>query len=494
MSDHLQVWVRNDKGQVYGPLTPPSVELLIDNGVIAGRMQVSTDGMNYVYPGRVPGLRMIFPKDTWGETITPGDELDAQWSQVVLPPAAAGSGGVPGGPVGAGAPIAGPGIPSAGPGVRAGPGARPASGRLPPVGGPPRAPVMSSPSGVQSMPSGVHSMPSGVQSMPSGIQSTPSGVSSKPLPSVADFFHAAAGTQPAPVRPAVIPPSAAPAEPRSSSGSGLRQAPAAPPPAADPGSLTMPPSGTISEMSPAKLYGIAAATEVTGLLTLKLSDRELEVHFRKGNPEFLASTHAEDSLDVFLINKKLATPALIQTAQQQAGRFGGELLGALFGLGLLNPNAVFQHLGERAGTLLSRVLAAEDGSFSFDVEELPAAKAMPLGNRWAVYLEAMRRIPIIAVKRRLMRVLDNPVMKGSGSVQVSELRLTPQETRALNYFDGVRSLNQLASEFAGESEHILRTAWMLMPLELVRFADVTLSTPRSAVRPPGAPAPARPVP
>ena len=40
----LQIFVRNDKGKVWGPLMPASVELLIDSGVIDGRVQLSTDG------------------------------------------------------------------------------------------------------------------------------------------------------------------------------------------------------------------------------------------------------------------------------------------------------------------------------------------------------------------------------------------------------------------------------------------------------------------
>ena len=128
----LQVWVRNDKGLVYGPLSPPSVELLIDNGIIGGRLQVSTNGENYVFPGRVPGLRMIFPKETWGEVVVPGEQLDAEWGKVVLPAgltagSAKGSAGAApaAGPGVPGPPVTGPGGPVAGPGVRGPVGVRP---------------------------------------------------------------------------------------------------------------------------------------------------------------------------------------------------------------------------------------------------------------------------------------------------------------------------------------------------------------------------------
>ena len=506
----LQVWVRNDKGQVYGPLSPPSIELLIDNNIIAGRMQVSTDGVNYVYPGRVPGLRMIFPKQTWGDTVIPGDELDAQWSQVVMPaalPGTSAAGPTPGPPVvsGAsgirpgpppGAAMAGPGAraaPTAGPGVRASNPGRPAvPGQV--VGNRPAA--VARPPGVGDF---INASPA------SAVRSSPSGISSAPVkssPSVADFLNAAVtagpggsaapppsampqkAAAPAPSAPpasASAPAASAPRAVTSSSSSGLRAAP-------PPGDVHIPSSGSLTETSAQQLYYFAAVSDVTGLLTLKASDRELVAHFRKGNPEYLDSTHPEDSLETFLLSQKLATQAQLDQARAQAGRFGGELLGALFGLGLLNPNAVFQHLGQRASALLQRLLAAEQGTFTFDLEDFPAAKSLPLGNKWAVYLEALRKVPISDVRRRLTRALDLPVMKATGRAQVSELRLTPQETRALNYFDGVRSLNQLMKDLPGEGDVILRTAWMLNPLELVSFAGVSLSAQKASAPPPPRPA------
>src|SRR5258708_33946153 len=72
----LQLFVRNDKGKVWGPLAPSTVELLFDNGIIEGKVQISTDGANYVYPGRAPNLRMFVPRDLWGDTVVPGDDLN----------------------------------------------------------------------------------------------------------------------------------------------------------------------------------------------------------------------------------------------------------------------------------------------------------------------------------------------------------------------------------------------------------------------------------
>ena len=71
MSDELvQLFVRTEKGAIFGPLSPTSVELLIDNGIVAGRVQISFDGLNYVFPGRVPGVRMVIPRALWGDVTT----------------------------------------------------------------------------------------------------------------------------------------------------------------------------------------------------------------------------------------------------------------------------------------------------------------------------------------------------------------------------------------------------------------------------------------
>ncbi|MDP3237503.1 MAG: molecular chaperone DnaJ, partial [Myxococcales bacterium] len=87
MSDEVvQIWVRTEKAQVFGPLAPTSVELLLDNGVITGRVQVSLDGANYVFPGRMPGIRMVFPKALWGEHVLPHTDLDDAWEKVAAPP------------------------------------------------------------------------------------------------------------------------------------------------------------------------------------------------------------------------------------------------------------------------------------------------------------------------------------------------------------------------------------------------------------------------
>jgi curved DNA-binding protein CbpA len=152
-----------------------------------------------------------------------------------------------------------------------------------------------------------------------------------------------------------------------------------------------------------------------------------------------------------------------------------------------------QQLAQRCLGILGRLLLVERGSFVWTTEELPGAKAVPLGHRWAAYLEPLRKVPMLEVQRRMAAAMNLPVMKSGGLVPLEDLRLTPQEARALTFFDGVRSLAQLVADLPAEAETLLSTAWMLRPLELVSFAATPVSgpAPRPASSPstPGVPRP-----
>jgi hypothetical protein len=508
----VQIWVRTEKGKVFGPLTPTTVELLLDNGIIDGRVQVSLDGSNYVFPGRMPGIRMVFPKTLWGEQVLPPNELDEAWAKVTAPPplptagkAAPGGAappggpvGVPGGPVGVpGGPVGVPGGPvpragpMAGPGARAQPQARPMN-----PAGQQRRPA--APAGGGTLADSLFGdLPQAPVSSPSGIRAAPQAAPKGPAMS-ASAIAAAMGNAPPPVSSSPSSVAAAPAaahaappaaHPSPSSASDVAAPPSSPAVAA---LEKVPPSGSLREVSPMRLYFLAAAQDLTGLLTFQLPDRAILMHFRKGSPDLVDSTHPEDALATWLLRQRLVGPEQLGQAQKEGARFGGELLPALFGLGLLNPNAAIDALNQRVAGLIGQALRATDGSFTFQPVDLPPQKAMPAGNRWQLYCEQVRKISTVELKARLHGALDFPVMKASGPVPVTELRLSPQETRAFSGFDGTRTLNQLLQSGAPEAEHAVRVAFMLEPCDLVSFAGTVVKT--AAPPRPVAPAPPPPAP
>jgi len=503
MDATLQVFIRNDKGKIWGPLTLSTVSLLLDNGMVEGKVQVSQDGINFAFPGRFPALRDAFPRELWGDVVVPGgpespraaaapaapaqaillgaDEPDPLMTAMAPP---AGAAAMP-----AGAPMAGPGAqaaaqrpqggaPMAGPGAFAA--AQPRGPAAAPMAGPgavaassqTRAPGAARPPGP---PRVTGSFPVVNAAAAAAHPAAP-----RPVPPVA-----AAPAAPRPPPAGAPPPAAAPAV-----------APVAPPrpaAAAAPEGPALAPNGWLSTQSAIRLYYQAASQDMNGLLTFQLDDRDIEVHFRKGNPEYVSSSHAEDALARFITRNGLASAEQVQQAEAARDRFGGELVGALFGLGILNPGTAFAQLAQRATGLLLKAFLAEDGSYTFEPKELPPHRAMPLGNRWAVLSDLVRRIPVAELKRRLSDCVDLPIMKSGGRVATTELRLTPQETRALTYIDGVRSLSQLWSDLPQEADTLARLAFMLRDMELVSFS-ATPVPPRAAAAAPEPPPPAPPPP
>jgi DnaJ-domain-containing protein 1 len=75
-----------------------------------------------------------------------------------------------------------------------------------------------------------------------------------------------------------------------------------------------------------------------------------------------------------------------------------------------------------------------------------------------------------------------------GRIRLEDLRLTPQEARAAQVFDGARSLQELAAANAADAPMILRLALLMGEVELLSFGP-----PRApAAAPPPAPAAAAP--
>jgi tetratricopeptide (TPR) repeat protein len=495
-----QIFVRDAGGKVYGPLEPVTVELLIDGGVLNGALLVSTDGVRYGSPARYPALKDYFPRHLWaddGEPLSTSETVPLLLASDVASPATP-------------APRASPAVASA---------PRPAA---------PPAPAASAPGQTGALPRVTAAIPPAVAPLSSNVvpsipplapaaKKTTTGSfnmappAARPTPAVGTQAippppPAAAPPPPPEVRfpggPSSGPPHAAraptpatgmPVPPRTTT-------PRPPPQPSTPGASYLVASGDLAEISAIRLYAQAAETNVTGLFTFQLADRSILVHFRKGSPEFIDSTHPEDVVEGYLAKASVVTAEQLKVAEKEKGRFGGEVLATLFALGLVNPGLVFPVLSQRAATLLLRAFLAPAGLFQHQPLELPTTKALPLGNRWGFLAEVMRRFPLAELKRRMMDVRQRPLVRRGDGGTMPDLRFNAQETRALGYFDGTVSLALLAQSHPGEMETILRVALLLRELDALSFPEVELkggaapTGEHSTVPPPPAARPSAPPP
>jgi hypothetical protein len=245
----------------------------------------------------------------------------------------------------------------------------------------------------------------------------------------------------------------------------------------------------LAETNALRIYAEGARAGATGLFFFDLPDRSITIYLRRGNPESAESTHADDAIGPFLAASRLATTEQVSKAEREALKYGNDVLAALFTLGFVNPGLVFPALAQRAAGLLLQAYLAPRGSFRFESVDLPPSKVVPLGNRWGLLAEVIRRVPLSDLKARLIDVRERPVVKRGTGDSMMDLRLTAQETRALSYFDGARSLANLAQSNAGEMDTILRVALLLREIDAASFPDV----PPRAVPPPPPGRPSPPV-
>jgi hypothetical protein len=240
----------------------------------------------------------------------------------------------------------------------------------------------------------------------------------------------------------------------------------------------------LAETNTLRIYAQAARAGATGLFFFDLEDRTATLYMRRGNPESAESTHASDAIGPFLVAQRLATQEQVARAEKEAMKYGNDVLAALFTLGAVNPGLVFPALAQRAADILLHAYLSPRGSFRFEALELPPSKVVPLGNRWGLLAEVIRRVPLPELKSRLIDVRERPVVRRGAGDALPDLRLTAQETRAVGYFDGTRSLAHLAQSNAGEMDTILRVALLLRELDAVSFPEVNLRAPPPAPAPP----------
>jgi tetratricopeptide (TPR) repeat protein len=494
-----QIFVRNREGKVFGPIEPSTVELLIESGVLQGLLQVSTDGERYALPFRFPELREFFPRHLWGDDSRKDVQLDAEAPADPGPGAGAPPAALFGAP------------PGSAPGLSADPAPKRPTGTF-------RALQEPEPTGGESLPVLDPDAAAPVEAADAAevseafhdqpfVPQTPPG----PAPPVLTAAPLEPPTPPPPRAPAAVAPPVLTAAPPQTPRTALPLQPedawaeavpfelappgASKPPARAPAPVTSTFSllrADLAETSALKIYIQAARASATGLFFFDLEDRTVTIYMRRGNPESAESTHDSEAIGPFLLAQRLATPDQVARAEKEAIKYGNDVLAALFTLGAVNPGLVFPALAQRAADILLRAYLSPRGSFRFEALELPASKVVPLGNRWGLLAEVIRRVPLPELKTRLIDVRERPVVRRGAGDALPDLRLTAQETRAAGYFDGTRSLAHLAQSNAGEMDTILRVALLLRELDAVSFPEVSLRAPPPSppVRP-EAPAPPR---
>jgi tetratricopeptide (TPR) repeat protein len=278
--------------------------------------------------------------------------------------------------------------------------------------------------------------------------------------------------------PIESPPVPAPAKPASRAVVPQRPAPPEPAPVV---ALAVPESGDLGQVSPVRLYALAAVTSATGALELQPEKGgAVRISFRRGTPEHFATADPDLSLTRFLQARGALTAENALAAEAFAKKGGQDLVAVLFQMQLLPPADAHRLLADHALSLLDRALLIWRGAFRFERDAALPPGAFPLGTRWGLLTQAVRRLDVALLRARLGRRLALPVVRSGGLSlgNVEELGLTAQEARLYASIDGTRTGDELVNP--QDAAVAVRLLYLLTELGHLSFADLSVDEPEAA--------------
>jgi len=272
--------------------------------------------------------------------------------------------------------------------------------------------------------------------------------------------------------PPVVAPVAAPAggPPAAARRSPPVLKPQAPPDPVD--ELRLPASGDLAAVSPIRLYALAALNGSNGALELRREDgARITIHFRRGTPAYLGTDDSQISLLGFLEARKVLAAEQAGPLRDEIGKSGADPISVLLQRQVIAAADAHRLIGEHALFLLDRALDVSRGAFTFRADAPPPDSAFPLGQKWTLLAEAVRRLDAGVLRARLGTRLGRPVVRsgGLGIGKVEELALNAQETRLYASIDGTRTADELLKQ--GEPGAVLRLLHLLVELKHLSMGD-----------------------
>jgi len=306
-------------------------------------------------------------------------------------------------------------------------------------------------------------------------------------PALRAMIEGAAGRKP-PEEPAAAPPPEKPAPPAPKPSGPPVMRPAA---VMQSEKLELAEQGDLADITPVRLYALAAIAGANGWLELQLeSGRMITVSFRRGTPDHVSSDDPELSLLRFLQGRKTLTAEQASQAELHATKGGVDVVSALFQLQFIPPADAHKLLGEHALFLLDRVIESSRGTFTFEKDAPSPPGAFALGHKWTLLAEAVRRLDPSPLRARLGKQLGCHVQRSGGSSigKLEELALTAQEARLYASIDGTRLGEDLVEQHGAPVT--LRLFHLLTELKHLSFGEAAEEPRPASAAPQPAPPPA----
>jgi hypothetical protein len=171
--------------------------------------------------------------------------------------------------------------------------------------------------------------------------------------------------------------------------------------------------GEISDIGAADLLYLLGLKQQSGHLAIRANSDEVVISLVRGRLTSVASSDPALRLGRMLVRFGHLTPDGLRRVLQLQEQSGGDPLGkVLLDRGVLNQEQLARCVEEQCIEILSKVIAAESGSFVFSPGETMApANHIPL-NADRIMLEATRRTDELLNLRSMLPDSETPLMIG----------------------------------------------------------------------------------
>ena len=158
-----------------------------------------------------------------------------------------------------------------------------------------------------------------------------------------------------------------------------------------------------------------------------------EVYAHSGVPTFVTSNLAGELLGEHLVKQRVINRSELDMALAVIPRFEGKLGDTLVALGLVEPVALFQHIGDQVREKLLDLFTWETGTATFYEGIDPPSSGFPLGlNPWEIFDEGLRR--------RIAAGLENDLVLNRSEHRVKQVEHLPTSIATADFPEAVEEL------------------------------------------------------
>ncbi len=222
----------------------------------------------------------------------------------------------------------------------------------------------------------------------------------------------------------------------------------------------------LTAVTPMRIFSDLAVTAETGLLRFESPALNSEVYLVRGAPESLGSQLTGQRFGEYLVGRGVLRPQELKVAVAQLPNFGGKIVDAIIGLGIMKPVDVFRLLSEEVRQRVLETFGFLQGRAHFYRGQRNPHESFPLGlDPFEILGAGVLSLPFEQLQRRFVVLRDlRPRAFDPPRLSPEAFRLGPTPRELWSMLDGTRTVREWLRHFQNADEQLtfLRTLYLLL--------------------------------